>query len=118
MLSQTSRVLLYALVAVYAVLGTIMFVVPAYGAANFAWRISPVVATTMGAWYLGNAWLAWVVVRRARWPVVLAPALAFALYGVLEAAVLLVFRERVLTAVLRHIRCWPKINDILPRPNS
>jgi len=96
MISPALTAFLYLLTVGYAVTGAILYVVPAWASANFAWRISPFVAMTLGGWCLGNAWLAFTIARRRSWPAVLSPLLYLALFGVFEAAVIVAFRERVL----------------------
>jgi hypothetical protein len=95
-ISPVLRAFLYVLAAGYGVTGAILFVAPTWAAGNFAWRVSPFVAMTIGGWCLGNAWLALIAARRARWPVVLCSIVYLALFGLLEAGVLVTFRERVL----------------------
>ncbi|HEY4691389.1 MAG TPA: hypothetical protein VIK33_18925 [Anaerolineae bacterium] len=70
MLSPTSRLLTRLMAVLYAVLGVILFFVPEWSAANFAWKVSPFVAMTMGGWCLGNAYFAWesARVRAGRFP--------------------------------------------------
>jgi len=96
MISPGLRAFLYLLVAGYALTGAILFVAPAWAAENFAWRISPFVAMTLGGWCLGNAWLAFAVARREIWPAVLPSILYLSLFGIFETAVIAAFRERVL----------------------
>ena len=95
MLSKQSTFLLYALAVLYGVLGVILFVAPAWGSANFAWRVSPFVAMTIGGWCLGNAWAAFIIARRSL-PTVATAVLYLILFGVLQTIVLVMFRERVL----------------------
>ena len=98
MISTALRVHLYVLMAGYALIGTILFFAPTWGATHFAWKISPFIAMTIGGWCLGNAWLALTIARRARWPLVLCPLLYLSLFGLFETAVLITFRERLLVA--------------------
>lgn len=96
MLSSLSRALLYGLVGIYAVLGAILYVAPAWSAANFAWKVSPMVAMTIGGWCLGNAWSAFIASRRP-WTAAFCPTLYLALFGLFEAAVVFVFRAILIT---------------------
>jgi hypothetical protein len=98
MISPALRTIIYLLGAGYAVTGVILFVAPNWASGNFAWRISPFVAMTIGGWCIGNAWLAFLVARRGRWATVLSPILYLALFGLFETGVLIAFRQRVLTA--------------------
>jgi hypothetical protein len=72
----------------FAILGVVLFVAPVRAAEGFLWRISPFVAMTMGAWYLGNAWFAWETARIWRWSVVYACLVYLWAFALLEAAVL------------------------------
>jgi hypothetical protein len=98
MISPALRTFLYLLCAGYALTGVILFVAPTWASANFAWRISPFVAMTIGGWCIGNAWFAFIAARRGAWAVVLCPILYLGLFGLFETGVLIAFRERVLTA--------------------
>jgi hypothetical protein len=95
MISSALRMLVYALSAGYAVAGSILFIMPFWSAANFAWQVSPFVAMTIGGWCLGNAWLALMITRQNWWPAALCPILYLGLFGLLEAGVLIAFREKV-----------------------
>jgi hypothetical protein len=50
---------------------------------------------TIGGWLLGLAWVALTAARRARWPVIVCPVLFLALFGILETAVIVSFRDRL-----------------------
>jgi hypothetical protein len=98
MISTRLRMWLYMLSAGYGAMGTIMFVAPNWAADNFAWRISPFVAMTIGGWCVGTAWACFIVGRRGSWAAMLCPILYLALFGVFESAVLIAFRDRLLIA--------------------
>ena len=95
MLSPACRVLLSCTAVLYALLGAIMVSAPRWASANFAWSVSPLVAVTIGAWCLGNAWSAWTALRR---PIEAAfcAALYIALFGLLQGAVAVAFRAALL----------------------
>src|SRR5688572_25282627 len=71
--------------------------------AQFAWKVSPFVTMTIGAWCLGNAWLAWVTARRGQWSLVYTTLLYLGLFGGLETIVLILFRDKLLLA---HPIAW------------
>lgn len=98
MLSSASRYLTYALAALYGVLGAILFLMPERAAPMFAWKVSAFVAMTIGGWCLGNAWLAWICARRWDWSLIYSPMLYLWLFGLLETAVVIAFREKLLLA--------------------
>jgi len=96
--SHASRILLYILVAAYAVLGAILFVTPHASSTHFAWKVSPFVTMTIGGWCLGNAWLAWVIARRERWAGVFGATLYLGLFGWLQTGIAIAYRDRLLLA--------------------
>jgi hypothetical protein len=98
MLSRTLQLFLYALAALYGLLGATLFVAPTWSSANFAWRVSPFVAMTIGGWCLGNAWASYVAAGRARWATVFSVIVYLSLFGFTETAVLVTFRDRLLLA--------------------
>jgi len=106
MISSTSRTLLYALAALFGLLGAVLFLAPAWSAENFPWRISPMVAMTMGGWSLGSAFTAWHTALKGRASLVYPGLLYLLLFGVFEALVLVFFRERL---VLGAFLTWPYI---------
>jgi hypothetical protein len=80
-----------------------LFVAPEWSAANFAWSVSPTVMMTIGAWCLGTAAHAWDAARVWRWSIVHPSLVYLWSFGVLEAMVLILFRERLL---LNGIPAW------------
>lgn len=104
MVSPLARTLTRVLSVLYGVLGVILFAAPAWSAANFSWKISPFVAMTMGGWCLGSAYTAWDTARIGRWSLVYPNVVYLWTFGVLEAVVLLLFRDKLnLGAAL----AWP-----------
>lgn len=103
MLSQVSRILTTVTAAGYLVLGAPLFLAPSTLAPSFAWNVSPFVAMTIGAWCLGNAWLAWITARRWRGRLVYASLAYLGFFGAFELAVLVAFREKL---VLVHPVAW------------
>ena len=90
-----SRCFVSLLAGLYAVLGAIMFVAPAWSSANFAWNVSPFVAMTIGGWCLGNGWAALVIARRWTFPLVASGLVYLALFGVFETAVAVAFHDKL-----------------------
>lgn len=104
MISSLSRILIRILAILYVLLGVILFVAPGWSAANFSWKISPFVAMTMGGWSLGNAFTAWDAARIGRWSLAYGNAVYLCMFGVLETAVLILFREKL---ILNAAMAWP-----------
>jgi len=106
MLSATSRLLTYAVAVLYALLGIVLYLFPGWATANFLWQVTPFIAMTMGAWYLGGAFVAWQSARVWRWPAIYPSLIFLWAFSILEMAVLLVH-----TPVLRleAILAWPYI---------
>lgn len=69
-LSHTSRQLTYVVAGLYTLLGLPLFLAPGWAAQNFLWSVSPFVAMTIGAWYLGTAFVAWQSARNWRWSLI------------------------------------------------
>jgi hypothetical protein len=103
MLSPALRTLMYITAVLYALLGAVLFTTPVQTSAQFAWKVSPFVTMTIGGWCLGNAWAAWVTAARAKWPLVRTVLLYLWLFGLLEIAVLLMFRDKLRLA---HPIAW------------
>ncbi len=105
-LSSLSRGLVAAAAAVFGLLGLVLFVAPAWSAAHFPWKISALVAMTMGGWYLGSAAMAGLVAYHRRWNLIYASALYVGVFGVSEAAVLVVHNDKL---KLEAALAWPYI---------
>ena len=101
--SSLSRSLTYLTTGLYALTGAVLFTLPQAMSAQFAWKVSPFVTMTIGAWCLGNAWLAWVTARRWQWSLVYSTLLYLGLFGLLETIVLILFRDKLLLA---HPIAW------------
>jgi hypothetical protein len=104
MILPLSRTLIRILAVLYTVLGAILFAAPSWSAANFSWKISPFVAMTMGGWSLGNAFTAWETARIGRWSLVYANVVYLWVFGLLETAVLVLFRDKL---SLNVAMAWP-----------
>jgi hypothetical protein len=109
---MTSAARLLALVAagVFLVVGIPWYVRPEWSADRFPWGVSPMVAMTIGAWSLGNAWWSWCAARprpardaRALWAYLLA-------FGVLELAVVVWFADKLRT---EEWMTWPYLASLV-----
>jgi hypothetical protein len=95
MLSSTSRTLTYLSALCYLLLGATLFLAPNWASEDFPWNVSPFVVMTIGGWCLGNAAFAWLSARLWDWKLIYPSLLYLWLFGLLEAAVLFAFRDRV-----------------------
>jgi hypothetical protein len=89
-LSATSRTLTRGVALLFMLLGLVMFFAPDWVSANFLWKVSPFVAMTMGAWYIGGSIVAWEAARVWRWSSVYPCMILVWLFSLLEAGVLVV----------------------------
>ena len=103
MLSNISRWLVYLNAILYAILGTLLFVVPAQLAPVFAWKVTAFMTMTIGGWCLGNAWLAWKTARVWKWNHVFSAVLYLWMFGLGELIVLWMFRDKL---KLEHPVAW------------
>jgi len=106
MLSATSRVLTYAVAVLYAILGIVFFLVPEWATANFLWQVTPFIVMTIGAWYLGSAFVAGQSARVWRWPAVYPSLIFLWSFSILEMGVLLAHAQ---VLRLEAILAWPYI---------
>ncbi len=102
-LSGNARLLLAAAAVFYVVVGLPLFVAPEWGSEHFAWRVSPFVAMTAGAWCLGTAAFACHALNRRQVRVVRAAVFYVFCFGLTQLGVALYERERLLAEVLT----WP-----------
>jgi hypothetical protein len=98
MISPVLRIWLFALAGGYGVMGAVLFAAPNWASNNFAWRVSPFVAMTIGGWCIGTAWACLIIARRGIWSAMICSILYLACFGVFETAVLVAFRDRLLIA--------------------
>ena len=103
MLSNTSRLLTYLASALYAVLGAVLFFLPEQFAPIFAWNVTAFMTKTIGAWCLGNAWLAFFAARRWEWGLVYPALIYLWSFGILETVVVILFRDKL---QLAHPIAW------------
>jgi hypothetical protein len=103
MLSNASRQLTYITAILYAILGACLFVFPEQLAPVFAWKVTPFMTMTIGAWCVGNAWFAFVVARRWTWSLVYPSLYYLWIFGIGQLIVLFAFRRKL---VLVHPIAW------------
>ena len=95
-LSTLSRGLTYISAAFYFLVGLTMFLAPAWTAADFAWKVSPFVAMTIGAWCIGNAVMAYESARVWRWTIT-HPALIYLwAFAITDTVVFIFFWDKFL----------------------
>ncbi len=95
MLTRISRSLTALAALLFLLVGLPLFGFPAQMAPIFPWKVTPFVAMTIGAWCLGNAWLAGVTALRRNWRLVYSACLYLWFFGLIEIAVLVAFREKL-----------------------
>jgi len=95
MLTPVSRFLTTVTGLLFLVVGVPLFAFPSQMAPFFPWKVTPFVAMTIGAWCLGNAWLAGITARRRDWRLVYSACLHLWLFGVIELGVVAAFRQKV-----------------------
>jgi hypothetical protein len=99
-LQAASRWLTRVLALAYLLVGLVMFAAPAWSAQHFAWKVSPFVAITLGSYLLGNAWIAAVAQHTWTFSCVYSSLLYLWLFGVLETAVVLIHRDKLITGAV------------------
>ena len=110
MLSVVARRLTYLIAALFALFGAVMFVVPRWADDNFAWSVSPFLAMTIGAWYLGSAVFAWEGARIWRWPVSHGVLVYVWLFSVLQGLLLVIHADVVRTG---EPLTWPYVTMLV-----
>jgi hypothetical protein len=98
------RALFALAVVAYVATGVPLFLAPSWSSDNFAWKVSPFVAMTAGAWCLGTAvFAAWAVLER-RWEPI-RPCILYVLsFGATQLAVALYESDLLRTDVAL---AWP-----------
>jgi hypothetical protein len=94
-LTRSTALLLRLLAVLYAVLGCILCFAPHYAAAQFAWRVEPLVAMTFGGWCLGNAMFAWEAARLAHWSKIGMLVSYLGVFGIGQAYVVWLFQGAI-----------------------
>lgn len=93
MLSSLSRKLTFAAGGLFGLLGLVLFIAPTWSSDHFGWKISPLVAITMGAWYLGGGAMTLVAAFVWDWSRVRSLLVFFWVFSLGEGALLVVHRE-------------------------
>ncbi len=92
-LSPLSRWLTTLVGILFALLGAVLFFLPNWAAPSFPWKVTPLVAMTMGGWYLGSAAYALETARRWRWSLTYPFLLFLWPFSLLESGLLLLHRS-------------------------
>ncbi|MDQ4131864.1 MAG: hypothetical protein M3179_01355 [Actinomycetota bacterium] len=103
-LSPLARGLLGVTAAAYLVTGIPLFVAPGWASDHFAWRVSPFVAMTAGAWCIGTAAVALYAVGWQRWSAVRPCVVYTFAFGVSQLGVALYERDLLRTG---EVLTWP-----------
>jgi hypothetical protein len=99
-LSPASRWLTRAVAVACLLLGLVMFALPAWSAHHFPWKVSSFVAMTLGSYLLGSAWIAAVAQHTWTFARVYSSLVYLWLFGVLETAVVLIHRSKLITSAV------------------
>jgi hypothetical protein len=91
MLSPRSQRLTYLVAVLYTILGLPLFLAPAWAAQNFLWSVTPFLAMTIGAWYLGTAFVAWLSARNWRWSLIYMGMIFVWTFSLLETFLLVIY---------------------------
>jgi hypothetical protein len=91
MLSPISRRLTYLVAGLYTILGLPLFLAPEWAAQNFLWSVTPFLAMTLGAWYLGTAFVAWQSARNWRWSLIYMGIIFIWTFSLLETLLLVMY---------------------------
>ncbi len=105
-LHLVTRALVIVAAAAFSLVGLVLFLAPSWSAANFPWKISPMVAMTMSGWYLGSAVIASLVVFYQRWELVYSSSLYLGIFALSESLVLAIHRSKI---NLQQPLAWPYI---------
>ena len=103
MLTGIARFLAVFAMLLFLLIGIPLFFFPGQMAPIFAWKVSTFVAMTIGAWCLGNAWLAGITALRGAPRLVFTAYLYLGFFGLFELGVLFAFREKL---VLNSLFSW------------
>ncbi|OGO32280.1 MAG: hypothetical protein A2Z16_09890 [Chloroflexi bacterium RBG_16_54_18] len=110
MLSSISRTLTFIAAILYTVLGVLLFLFSSSLAPVFAWKVTPFVAMTVGAWSLGTAVFCWAALVTWKWSLVYSSLLYLWLFGVFQVLVVIAFRDRLQPA---HPIAWLYLSAII-----
>jgi hypothetical protein len=90
-LSSRSRQLKYLVAGLYTLLGLPLFLAPEWAAQNFLWKVTPFLAMTIGAWYLGTAFVAWQSAHNWRWSLIYMGIIFVWTFSLLETLLLVMY---------------------------
>src|SRR5687768_10470052 len=90
-LSTISQRLTYLVAGLYTLLGLPLFFVPDWAAQNFLWSVTPFLAMTIGAWYLGTAFVAWQSARNWHWSLIYMGMIFVWTFSLLESFLLVIY---------------------------
>ena len=110
MLSSISRTLTFLAAALYTILGLLLFLFSSSLAPVFAWKVTPFVVMTVGAWSLGTAVFCSAALITWKWSLVYSSLLYLWLFGILQVIVAFAFRDRL---QLAHPIAWLYLSAIL-----
>jgi hypothetical protein len=96
-LSSASRWMTRVIAVACLVLGLVMFAFPDWSARHFPWKVSSFVAMTLGAYLLGNAWIAAVIQHVWTFARVYSLLAYLWLFGLLETVVVIIHRAKLIT---------------------
>lgn len=96
MVSPIIGSLSFALFVLYSILGIILFFNPTFGASQFAWKISPFVAMTIGGWAIGAAYFAFTSFKSGQWNRIYPNLIFLWIFGAAETIILLLFKNKII----------------------
>jgi hypothetical protein len=96
-LSSVPRALTALTAVLSGVVGLLLFAAPEWAAPRFAWKVTPLMVMSIGAWFLGNSLWAARTVRDWRWTRWSSSLVYLWAFGALQLVVLLAYRDKVVT---------------------
>jgi hypothetical protein len=96
-LSSVARALTALTAVLSGIVGLLLFVAPEWAAPRFAWKVTPLMVMSIGAWFLGNSLWAARIVRDWRWTRWSSSLVYLWAFGALQLVVLLAYRDKVVT---------------------
>jgi hypothetical protein len=93
MLSSLSRKLTFLSGVSFFLLGLLLFIAPGWSSDNFGWKISPLVAITMGAWYLGAGAMTFVGAWFWDWSRVRSLLIFYWVFALGESVIIVLHRQ-------------------------
>ncbi len=96
MLAGGARILMGLSGGLFFLIGIPLFLMPSSMAELFPWKVTPFVAMTIGAWCLGNAWLAGITIQRGTWRIVYSACVYLWFFAFIELGVIFAFRDKLM----------------------